>query len=98
MHDQSQKEEKARLALESKVKEHAKIAIYYREQQDKKLVEVRDLAVCATQRALEAQTKVRELEQQNKQQKTQIHALAGMVMRLKDSVMLLKAQAAPYKQ
>ena len=83
--------------LETKVDRHAKAAIFYREQQDKKYDQLRDLTMIATQRALEADNKVTDLKQQNEQQKKLIKALGGGVMRMMETVKQLKAQGTPGK-
>ena len=47
-----------RQQLEAKQMEHAKVAIYYRKEQDKKYNQLRDLTMAATSRALEVQSKL----------------------------------------
>ena len=56
--DKLEEEATARVGLDNKVREHARVAIYYRGEQDKKYDKVRDLTMCASRRALEAQAKV----------------------------------------
>ena len=51
----------------------------------------------AAERALEVENQVRELEQHNEQQKKLIKALGGGVMRMMETVKLLKAQRIPGK-
>ena len=83
--------------LEAKVDRHAKAAIFYRGEQDKKYDKLRDLTMCAISRGLENQSKVRELERQNELQKKHIGTLVAVVMRLKQTMTQLKVQGTPGK-
>ena len=55
----------AMVDLEAKVDRHAKAAIFYRGEQDKKYDKLRNLTMSAIDRSMENQSKIKELENQN---------------------------------
>ena len=98
MQDWSAREAKIREALESKVKEHARVAIYYRKQHENKFEELREVHIRAFKKAREHSLEVEKHSIMIMKQRAQIDVLIDTVKKLEKNVTMLQAQKAPFKK